>query len=208
MDLDPLVSIFGLLFAIAIAVRVYLVFRENGHLPVSVKTGDTAHDFVHKILAAIIALQAINILIFRMQDWLSHLTGKPSVAFHRFLGPIQVFETSTIQFVGLLLAYFGLLWTVVAQSQMGKDWRVGNDVKHETALVTRGFYGKLRHPIYLGFIVISIGLFFAVPNVVTLVCAVLTIVVLSIEARLEEDFQLSRHGDAYKSYLSKTRRWV
>ncbi len=208
MDLDRLVGIFGLLFVIAIATRVYLVYRENGHLPVTLRTGDTAHDFVHKILAGIILMQAVNILIFRTQALSGSLTGGSPEIFYRFLVPIHALETSSVQGFGLLLAYLGLLWVVIAQFQMGKDWRVGNDPKHETSLVTRGLYGRLRHPIYSGFIVISIGLFFAVPNVVTLVCAVLTIFVLSIEARLEEDFQLTRHGDAYKAYLSKTRRWI
>jgi protein-S-isoprenylcysteine O-methyltransferase Ste14 len=97
---------------------------------------------------------------------------------------------------------------VVAQHQMGQDWRIGIDVKHKTSLVTRGLYTTSRHPIYLGFIVITIGLFFAVPNVVSLVCAVLLTVVLSIEARLEEQFLLSRHGDIYREYLAHTRRWI
>ncbi len=208
MDLDHLVGIFGLLFVVAIAARVYLVYRENGRLPVTLKTGDTAHDFVHKILAGIVSMQAINILIFRAQGLSGSLIGGSPETFYRFLVPLHALETTTVQGIGLLLSYLGLLWVVIAQNQMGKDWRVGNNPKHETSLVTRGLYGRLRHPIYSGFIVISIGLFFAVPNVVTLVCAVLTVIVLSIEARLEEDFQLTRHGDAYKDYLSTTRRWI
>jgi len=208
MDMDRAVGIFALLFAAAISVRVYLIYRKIGRLPVILNSGDVAHDYVHKVLAGIIVLEGINILMFRSQVLSSDLTNNSEPAFYLFLGPIRSIETPTVQFFGLVFAYLGLLWTVVAQHQMGQDWRIGIDVKHETSLVTRGLYTTSRHPIYLGVIVISIGLFFAVPNVVSLVCAVLTTVVLSIEARLEEEFLLSRHGDTYREYLAHTRRWI
>ncbi len=208
MGMDSFVGIFALLFAAAISVRAYLVYRKNGRLPVILNSGDAAHDYVHKVLAGIIVLEGISILMFRLQALSANLTNDPETTFCLFLGPIRSIETPTVQFFGLVIAYLGLLWTVVAQHQMGQDWRIGIDVKHETSLVTRGLYTRSRHPIYLGFIVISIGLFFAVPNVVSLVCAVLTTVVLPIEARLEEEFLLSRHGDTYREYLAHTRRWI
>ena len=208
MNMDSLVSIFALLFATAISVRAYLVYRKNGRLPVILNSGDAAHDYIHKVLAGIFVLEGINILMFRLQALSAYLTNNPELTFYLFLGPIRSIETPTAQFFGLVIAYLGLLWVVVAQHQMGQDWRIGIDVKHETSLVTHGLYTTSRHPIYLGFIVITIGLFFAVPNVVSLVCAVLTTVVLSIEARLEEKFLLSRHGYTYREYLEQTRRWI
>ena len=139
---------------------------------------------------------------------MDYLNGGNALEFYNYLGPFHALETPEFRILGLVLCYLGLLWSAISQSQMGKDWRVGIDDKNETSLVTRGLYKISRHPIYLGFMVITVGLFFALANVVSLLCAVMTIVILSIEARLEEEFLLSRHGLIYKDYLARTRRWL
>ena len=208
MSLDRLVGIFGLLFAAAIVVRVCLVYRETGRVPVILKSDDAAHDYIHKILAGIFVLEGINILVFRQQAFFGDADEGAAPGLYAWLGPIHVLETPALKIAGLAMAYSGLLWSVAAQHQMGRDWRIGIDFGNETGLVTGGLYRLSRHPIYLGFIVICIGLFFATPNIVTLLCAVLTTVILSVEARLEEAFLLSVHGDPYKEYLAKTRRWI
>ncbi|MCH9765218.1 MAG: isoprenylcysteine carboxylmethyltransferase family protein, partial [Alphaproteobacteria bacterium] len=108
--------------------------------------------------------------------------------------------------IGLILAYGGLIWSVVAQAQMGKYWLAGIDA--DNTLVQHGLYSISRHPIYIGFMAIALGLFLAVPNVLSLFCALLTFIMLSIEARLEEQFLIARDGEPYRAYLKRTRRWL
>ncbi len=208
MEMDRLVGIFGLLFAAAISLRVYLVYRKTGRVPVILSSDDAAHDYIHKVLAGIFVLEAINVLTFRLQALYDYVAAGQAPALYAYLGPFRSLETPAVQVAGLAMAYLGLLWSIAAQHQMGRDWRIGIDFEHKTSLVTRGLYSASRHPIYLGFIVICIGLFCATPNVLTLICAVLVTIVLSVEARLEEAFLLSLHGDAYQQYLARTRRWI
>jgi len=208
MDIDRLIGIFGLVFVVAIAARVFLVYRQNGYLPVIFGNPGSTHDYVHKVLAGILLLEALNILFFRLHALPLIVPGGSQSTMYRFLCPIHGLEFPTLKIFGLVIAYLGLFWSVIAQTQMGKDWRVGIDEEHDTSLVTQGLYGNSRHPIYVGFMVVTIGIFLALPNIASLVCVVLTIVVLSIEARLEEEFLLSRHGEQYRDYLSRTRRWV
>jgi protein-S-isoprenylcysteine O-methyltransferase Ste14 len=202
MILDRLVGIFGLLFALAIAARVYIVWRRIGQLPIMVHGADTAHDFAHHMLALIIGLEAIEIIAFRLQAYF------PRFAVYDFLMPFEAMRLLPIQGAGLMLAFAGLVWTVTAQVQMGASWRIGNDKTGNTELVSHGLYAVSRHPIYVGFVAIAIGLFLATPNLVTLLCAVMTPVILAIIARLEEEFQIARHGDFYRVYMSRTRRWL
>lgn len=201
MNLDRLVGIFGLLFAGAIIARYMIVSGRIRRSPVSIGGGDSAHDFVHRMLALIILMQAVNIALFRLQ------TYAPSLGLYAKLAPIDSLRTEAIQALGLALAYGGLVWSVAAQSQMGANWRIGND-RSGAELVKGGLYSISRHPIYVGFMAIAAGLFLATPNVLTLLCAVMTFVVLPITARLEEEFQASRHGDVYRAYCARTRRWL
>lgn len=206
--MDRLVGILGLMFVVAIGVRVLVVYRQTGRLPVILNTGDAAHDFIHRVLACIIALQALNIIAFRLQVFDNGLLGLPVAHIYAMLHPFPALETPTLRITGLVLAFAGLAWSVLAQHQMGDNWRVGFDAGDDQNLVMRGLYARIRHPIYTGFIVISIGLFLAVPNALSLVLAVMTPVVLAIEARLEEAFLTAQHGDAYANYMNRTKRWV
>ena len=208
MGMDRLVGIFGLLFAVLIALRVLLVYRETGRMPILLNSGDAAHDYIHKVLAGIFVLEAANILAFRLPALTGHANAGEARKLYSYLGPFHSLETPALQAAGLAMAYLGLAWSVTAQHQMGRDWRIGIDYDHKTSLVTRGLYRVTRHPIYLGFMVICAGLFCATPNVLTLICAVLAMIILSVEARLEEAFLLSLHGQPYKQYLARTRRWI
>lgn len=207
--MDRLVGIFGLLFAVAIALRVVLVYRKTGSLPLVLRSNETAHDFVHGVLAVIIALQAFNIVAFRLQALRDTNLSLPLHQLYTFLGPLPALERPVYQALGLILAFGGLLWSVIAQHQMGKEWRIGFAKAHDkTELVTHGLFARVRHPIYSGFIVIAWGLFLATPNILTLILAILTIVILAIEAKLEEAYLLAFHGEPYREYLSRTRRWL
>lgn len=202
MILDRLVGIFGLVFAAAIAARVYIVHRQIGKSPIVIQGGDSAHDFAHRVLAVIIVLEALNILLFRLQWYFPERTLYP------YLVPFEVLRSRLVEGLGLALACAGLCLSVTAQAQLGRNWRIGNDVIGDTVLVRHGLYARSRHPIYAGFMAIAFGLFLTTPNVLTLFCAIGTPVILSIIARLEEEFQTSRHGGVYREYLLRTRRWL
>ena len=208
MSLDRLVGVFGLLFFVAIGLRVAIVYRKTGALPVALHHSNEVHDYVHRLIFFIILVEGMNIVAFRLYALHALFPNNQLLALYRYFGPFESLDTTPVQIFGLALSYGGLVWSVVAQTQMGTDWRVGMDKSNQNSLVLEGVFRVSRHPIYLGFMLISVGLFFAVPNVVTLICAVLTIVTLSIEARLEEQYLLERNGDVYRHYLRQTRRWI
>ncbi len=199
VSIDVWLGLFVALFLGMITARVIIVYHRTGVFPIVPYSGNATHDYiVHAVIPMQGVLQAISIL--------SKLVLP--VSLYAYLVPIPYLERQPLEVAGLVLAYISLAWLAIAQAQMGASWRIGNDTKHETELVTHGLYRLSRHPIYLGFMGISAGLFFAVPNALSLVSCALTIVIFNVEARLEEDFQAARHGEAYQAYLARRRRWL
>ncbi len=204
--IDALTGVLGIVFVLAMAVRVYLVYRATGHFPITVKRTDSAHDFIHSALIGCVILHGLNIAVMRVEWHIGYFTGGPErVLFNAFL-PIDALETEALKGFGLLVATIGLAWTAVAQHQMGRHWRFGIDEANCKGVVTGGVFAYVRHPIYLGCVLISVGLFFAAPTVLSLVAAVLSVILLAIQARLEEEFMLRTHGDAYRGYTERTWR--
>ena len=66
---------------------------------------------------------------------------------------------------------FALIWVLIAQAQMGTSWRIGIDTENETMLITHGIFRLSR--IFLGMRGNLLGMFFVLPNVLTLVLCLL-----------------------------------
>src|SRR5262245_4383971 len=100
--------------------------------------------------------------------------------------------------------YAGTLWCYVA---MGDTWRVGINRKEKTALVTRGPYRLVRHPIYLFQVVMLAGVALLLPAPVSFIIFAFHLLCVRMKALDEEMYLLTVHGDEYRDYLSRTGRW-
>ena len=109
---------------------------------------------------------------------------------------------------GIVLLLLSLVWTVIAQGQMGESWRIGIDQSHRTNLVQSGVFSLSRNPIFLGMMLTLFGLFLVIPNALTLLTLGLGVVLIQIQVRLEEEFLARTHGDEYILYRIRVRRWI
>lgn len=71
-------------------------------------------------------------------------------------------------------------------------------------LVTTGIYSKIRHPIYLGWILFNIGAFLIIENLASLIVAAFFILFWYLEAKQEEKFMEMKFKE-FKKYKEKTR---
>jgi protein-S-isoprenylcysteine O-methyltransferase Ste14 len=78
-----------------------------------------------------------------------------------------------------------------------------------TVLVVDGIYGRTRNPLYLGMILIYLGLSVAAGSLwaIVLVVPLLWVINVGVIAR-EERYLERKFGDAYRAYKGRVRRWV
>ena len=91
---------------------------------------------------------------------------------------------------------------------MGKSWRMGIDPHEKTRLIVSGPYAYVRHPIYALSSVLMVASFVAVPTIPMLIVAIVHCGLLQWEARREERYLLSVHGQAYQDYLAHVGRFI
>ena len=75
-------------------------------------------------------------------------------------------------------------------------------------LATTGIYARLRHPQYVGFILILTGFLMQWPTLVTLAMYPVLIVMYVRLARREEREALARFGGAYADYMRRVPGWL
>jgi protein-S-isoprenylcysteine O-methyltransferase Ste14 len=127
---------------------------------------------------------------------------------YAYLAPILWLDCIILKYAGLFLLAVSFIWTLLAQAQMGNSWRIGIDANTKTPLVTHGIFGISRNPIFLGMRVTLLGLFLILPNAVTFATLLLGDALMQIQVRLEEEHLRQTHGEAYRNYCQRTRRWL
>jgi protein-S-isoprenylcysteine O-methyltransferase Ste14 len=71
-------------------------------------------------------------------------------------------------------------------------------------LATTGPYARVRHPQYVGFILIMTGFLFQWPTLVTLVMFPILVTMYILLAHREERDALAEFGEQYRRYLATT----
>jgi protein-S-isoprenylcysteine O-methyltransferase Ste14 len=95
----------------------------------------------------------------------------------------------------------------VDENHNGNGSAIHVEQGHATNLVQEGVFSRSRNPIFLGMMVTLVGLFFVIPNALTLVALVMGVVLIQIQVRLEEEFLAKSHGNEYSEYRRRVRRW-
>ena len=112
-----------------------------------------------------------------------------------------------VGWLGISIAAGGFALVAAAQAKMGRSWRIGID-DHPTALVTDGVFARIRHPIYTGIQSIVLGITCIAPSPWTLAGFALTLMLVNVQSRLEEQHLRQQHGAAFYEWASQVGRFV
>jgi protein-S-isoprenylcysteine O-methyltransferase Ste14 len=109
-----------------------------------------------------------------------------------------------VSIAGIGLTFAGVALSIWARLILGENWsaKVTRKVDHE--LVRSGPYAFVRHPIYSGLLLATVGTAIFVGEYRGLIAVPLVLLSESIKARREEQFMLAEFGDAYAQYRDET----
>lgn len=188
---------FLIYFGIAFVLKTLLVAKRIGKNPLVLPKDDTAFGLIGRYFKLCLVLMFLYVLANAvLPNWPLY----------------DVYITALIRpyvlYAGLFLLMVSLIWTIVAQMHMKDSWRIGIDHDKKSDLVTAGLFSISRNPIFLGMILSLLGLFLCLPTIYTSIFLVMGYVLIQIQIRLEEEFLLKEHGDKYKNYMNKVRRFI
>jgi protein-S-isoprenylcysteine O-methyltransferase Ste14 len=131
-------------------------------------------------------------------DWLSHDAGHlPEMLFgweaNPHFGPFHL----------LSFAFIGGGFVLISAA-----WRVLYAAQREGRLATTGAYAHIRHPQYLGFVLVMVGFLLQWPTLLTLAMFPVLVVMYLRLARAEEREALAGFGEAYRRYMAEVPAFV
>lgn len=125
-------------------------------------------------------------------------------------GKLETLDNYLTRILGLICFIFGMLLSVWGKETLGKNWSTAWEcqIKEGHQLITSGPYKFIRHPIYSGLFLISLGFGLALANILSLVVLSLFPIGFYFQAKKEEQLLESHFSDKYKSYKSKTKMFI
>lgn len=188
---------FIIFFLVVFILRSYLLWKKTNINPLTFNKGDDAHGYNGKVFAFISILELVIVSIYAFApNW------------YKFLLPFWYFEMDILKWMGWVFLVLSLIVVWLAQSHMRESWRIGIDEINKSELITTGFFGISRNPIFLGIMIANAGLFMVLPNAFTLLIVSLSTISINTQIRLEEEFLLNEYGKQYINYKDRVSRWI
>jgi len=115
-----------------------------------------------------------------------------------FLFRDQFNASLLLQSIGLIFVVTGMTFWIIGKLTLGKYFSVSHKPK---ALITKGIYSKLRHPMYTGGVLIYLGLALFFKSIVGLTLTIAILVPLLVySATIEEKLLREKYKKDFDQY--------
>ena len=110
--------------------------------------------------------------------------------------------------VGIVLIIIGISFIVLARREFA-HFNQPTDPGHPTSkVINTGVFAISRNPLYLGSVIVFLGLALALNMLWVLVTLLLSIIIcLYVLIIPEEEYLTAKFGEEYKAYATSVRRW-
>jgi protein-S-isoprenylcysteine O-methyltransferase Ste14 len=202
------VPAYGLWLLVVINSAVFILFAFSFFKPRTKRDWRSFGTFSAFLVALFVEMYGFPLTIFVLSgwlqsrypgvDWLAHDAGHlPEMLFgwqaNPHLGPFHVLS---FVFIGGGFILISAAWKVLYEAQR----------RHTLAMT--GPYAYVRHPQYVGFILIMLGFLFQWPTLLTLAMFPILIWMYVRLARQEEREVRTEFGDAYARYAAGVRAFI
>jgi len=155
----------------------------------------------------IFALAAIGTMLFWLESFLYPILVFSGLSFVFYSFPLQLTfpYDSWVQVFGIILTVIGYVlfsWSLIARERYAVSWGMAEHHR----LVTWGPYRYVRHPSYLAYFLMIVGLLFMLLNLLVAPCLLAVPGYFQV-ADEEEKMLIARFGEQYRRYQRKTGRF-
>jgi protein-S-isoprenylcysteine O-methyltransferase Ste14 len=195
---------YGLWSLVLINSAVFILFAYSFFKPQTPRDWRSFSAFSAFLVALFAEMYGFPLTIYFLSGWLQ--SRYPNIDwFSHDAGHLleMVFGWKTNPHAGpfhiLSFVFIGGGFTLIAVA-----WKVLYDAQQSRTLATTGPYSYVRHPQYVGFILVMFGFLLQWPTILTLVMFPVLMVMYVKLARTEERDARSEFGEAYATYANQT----
>ncbi len=108
---------------------------------------------------------------------------------------------------GLIIMLLGITIRIISAMILGRFYTRTLRKTDNHEIISKGLYKYIRHPGYLGTILLYIGASISMGNIISLLIIVVFVLIVYIyRINVEEEMLIDTFGDNYKAYIKRTKR--
>ena len=111
-----------------------------------------------------------------------------------------------IQWSGIAIALVPIFFIIWVHRHLDKQWSIALELREDHKLITTGPYRYVRHPMYLGIFIYTMGLMMISLDVLVILFFAFTIWVNYRRIPREEQMLIQKFGDEYLEYMRRSGR--
>lgn len=167
--------------------ELYMGMRQSNKRSV-IKTGDRLSIW-------------ILIISISLGYWLSFIIGATKIG--------RIYHWDTLFLIGSILTIIGLTIRVSAIMTLKQQFTYTVTKIEDHELIENGLYKRIRHPGYLGQLIIFLGISTALSNWLSIILMIVPVFIGYIyRISVEEKFMIKQMGQKYQDYRKRTKRLV
>lgn len=120
----------------------------------------------------------------------------------------MVFQFDMLESLGLLVVLAGFSIRNIAGRTLGNYFLNGINSLRKHKLVKHGIYRYIRHPIYLGAILLNLGIILLFSSLLGFLVMMGYIPFVLYRIRIEEKILIEKFGKEYRDYMNKTKKII
>jgi protein-S-isoprenylcysteine O-methyltransferase len=183
----PGVAVFWAVFSLWVVGELWIAWRRR--LPASVASED--HSSIGLVIGSVWAGVAVSFGFAFLFPGAAIGTGRQEVFWS-----------------GLAMMLAGLILRWYAIAVLGSAFTVEVGIRCDQQVIERGPYRWVRHPSYTGSLLTIVGILLCCTNFLSLVTVALPVGGYVYRIRIEERALVASLGDAYRTYMQRTRRLI
>jgi protein-S-isoprenylcysteine O-methyltransferase Ste14 len=113
-----------------------------------------------------------------------------------------------IQWIGIIVSTIPLFYLIWVHRHLDNQWSIALEIQENHKLITTGPYRRVRHPMYLGIFVYTIGLCFISIDVLVILFFVFSIWINYRRIPSEEQMMIDQFGEEYIKYMKRTGKLI
>lgn len=121
----------------------------------------------------------------------------------------RIYDWDTFFAIGVVLTVIGLVIRILSILTLKQHFTYSVATIENHKMIETGLYKPIRHPGYLGQLLIFIGIAISLSNWLSIILMMIPIVIgYSYRMRIEERFMTEQMGEDYMNYKKRTKRLI
>ncbi len=199
---------YGLWWMVALNAAIFLIFAFSFTKPKTKSDWRSFSAFSAFIVALFTEMYGFPLTIYVFSGWLGNKFPQLDLYTHNsghlwdtLIGWKLDPHFSPFHILSTLLIVFGFLL-------LANSWKFLYKAQRKHTIASFGPYAYIRHPQYVGFIIIMAGLLLQWPTLLTLIMFPILIIMYLRLAKKEEHEAIKVFGNKYREYMKKTPAFI